>query len=222
MSSETKGGWKKVEGGKKGKGGGDEDEKSQGRESGHKDDEKGRKTVLFILNRNGYDEDGLREVISLVLDVKFSIPDVKVLWVSIFGKPPDRPHALITLDNEDAARELCDVAKIHFDTDEVSLLFEISQAQGTPASGDSMDPLAIFVTGIPTTGTEVSVRERLSAFFGSVATPSKVILPKSWREKQQAILQFSCVQDAQMVMRCCAFCEFEGKKMKCSYAFKRE
>ena len=181
-----------------------------------------KRTAIFILNRNGYDESGLREIIPVLLEAQFSIEDVEVLWVSIFGKPPDRPQAIITLSSEIAAEELCNAGKITFSTNDGDLIFEMSKAVATKQAEDDEDPLLVFVKGIPTNGPADQIKSKLHTHFSQVATPTSITLPKTWKEKKIALMSFKDKSDAQMIIRCCAQSKLEGKTMFCSYAKYRE
>lgn len=178
------------------------------------------KVLLFILNRNGLEETDLRLVISKIADTQFGAPDVKVLWLSVFGKLPDRPHALITLNDDEIAKEMINqTISIRFM--EIDCTFEISEAFGTDAK-DGEDPHTIFLSNIPVKDDEEKIRSELSDFFASVARPSRIIFPRNWIETRTVLLNFDSIDCAKMVMKVGFISFFKDKLMRCSYAKKRE
>jgi hypothetical protein len=179
------------------------------------------KVLLFILNRNGLGEDDIRSAVSIIADTQFGAPGVEVLWVSILGKLPDRPHALITLSDDDVAKEIAGQT-IALRYAEQDCTFEISEAFGTDAKEENdEDPHTIFVSNIPVNCEQEELAVELSDFFAAVAKPTKVIFPRNWIESRTVLLTFDNVECAKMVMKVGIICTFKEKLMKCSYARKR-
>jgi hypothetical protein len=178
------------------------------------------RTVIFLLNRNGLAADELRETIDKMLEDKYAAPDAKVYWLSIFGKLPERPHAFLTLTDEEVASELIADEKIKFTLDEKEFMFEVSQAFGLPAK-EFEDQNCIFVCGVPSTKSQQATETELKQFFGGVATPDTIIFPREWEEKGNIILRFEDIECAQMVARTSLFCTFNDTLLKCSYARKQ-
>lgn len=175
------------------------------------------RVVLFILNRNGLDEQGLRAAIALILDTKFAASDVEILWLSIFGKQPEQPHVLLTLSDDEVAREM--IGQLPFTMEDTDYHFEVMEASGSdPSEGE--DPLAIFVSGVPVNLKQEQLRAELTEFFSRVAPVKSVIFGKEWQRKKSVILLFENNTCARMVARACVFCTFRGQTMRCSYARK--
>ena len=182
----------------------------------------GPRVLLFILNRNGLEEDDIRNVISIIADTQFGAPDIEVLWVSILGKLPDRPHALITLSDDDVAREIAGQT-LTLRYGDKDCILEISEAFGTDAKEENNDdPHTIFVTNVPIKMTEADLSGELSDFFAAVARPTKVIFPRNWIETRSVLITFDNIEAAKMVMKTAFICTFKDKLMRCSYARKRE
>jgi hypothetical protein len=179
------------------------------------------RTVIFLLNRNGLSANELRETIDKMLEDKYEAPNAKVYWLSIFGKLPERPHAFLTLTDEEVASELIADEKIKFSCDDKDFLFEVSQAFGLPAKLEYEDPNCIFVCGVPSTKSQQATEAGLKQFFGGVATPDTIIFPREWEEKGNIILRFEDIECAQMVARTSLFCTFDDTLLKCSYARKQ-
>jgi hypothetical protein len=178
------------------------------------------KTVIFLLNRNGLEEDKLRSVFEAMLVDKYVAENVKTYWVSIFGQLPERPHAFITLTDDNIAEEILNDDKIAFDHGGKSYLFEISKAIPQEA-GPMEDENCIFVQGVPVTGNPDILETQLKEFFGGIATPNEIIFPQRWAQTGQVILRFDDVPCAQMLARTALYCFFQGKLLKCCYARKR-
>ena len=189
-------------------------------ESSEINDTKNAKLLLFILNRNGLEENDMRKVLSLIADTKYGAPDVQVLWLSILGKLPDRPHVLCTLSDNEVAREMAGQT-IHITYQTKDCVFEISEAYGVdPDEEKDQDPHTLFVSNIPVNLDEGTLRTQLIEYFSAVATPDKVILPRSWQETRTVLLYFENSDCAKIVLKAAMLCSFNGKMMKCSYARK--
>jgi hypothetical protein len=178
------------------------------------------KFLLFILNRNGLEENDMRVVLSLLADTKYGASDVEVLWMSIFGKLPDRPHVLCTLSDDDVAREMANQT-LHITYQGKDCVFEISEAFGVDPNEDKdEDPHTLFVSNVPVNLSEEVLKKQLLEYFSNLATPTKVIFPKSWQETRTVLLNFDNDECAKIVLKAAALCQFNGKLMKCSYARK--
>lgn len=178
------------------------------------------KLVIFLLNRNGLEEDKLRTVFEAMLKDKYAAEDVQVYWVSIFGQLPERPHAFITLTNDEITEEVLADEKVSFDMGGKNYLFEVSRAIGSEA-GPMEDEHCIFVQGIPVDENPDALETKLMDFFGGVAVPNEVIFPQRWVQTGQVILRYEDIPCAQMVARTALYCFFQGKLLKCCYARKR-
>lgn len=179
------------------------------------------KLLLFILNRNGLEENDLRRVLSIIADTQYGVPDVQVLWLSILGKLPDRPHVLFTLSDDSVAQEMAgQTVNITYNNKECS--FEISEAFGTDAKeDDNEDPCTLFVSNVPVKIEEEILRNQLMEYFGAVATPDKIIFPRNWQETRTILINFANPECAKIILKACRICMFGGKLMGCSYAKKR-
>lgn len=183
-------------------------------------DTKKPKFLLFILNRNGLEENELREVLCLIADTKYGAPDVEVLWLSILGKAPDRPHVLCTLSDDEVAREISGQT-IHITYKGKDCVFEISEAFGVEHDEEkNEDPHTLYVSNVPVNTTEEVLRNQLIEYFSAIATPDKVIFPRSWQETRMVLLYFENVECAKIALKGAMLCSFNGKFMKCSYARK--
>ena len=179
------------------------------------------RTVIFLLNRNGLESDSLRSTFEKMLADKYAAPDAKVCWLSIFGKLPERPHAFLTITDEEVTSEIISDEKIKFSCDEQEFTFECQQGFGLPAK-EFEDPNCIFVSGVPATKTQQTLETELKHFFGGVATPDAIIFPREWEEKRIVILRYEDIDCAALVARTSLFCYFGDNLLKCSYARKRE
>lgn len=179
------------------------------------------KTLLFILNRNGLEENALRKVLAMIADTQYGASDVEVLWISILGKLPDRPHVLFTLSDDSVAQEMVgQTVNINYSGQECS--FEISEAFGTDAKEEeNEDPCTLFVSNVPVKTDEETLRNQLQNYFSAVATPDKVIFPRNWQETRTILINFANPDCAKMVLKAGTICMFDGKMMRCSYAKKR-
>jgi hypothetical protein len=178
------------------------------------------KFLLFMLNRNGLEENELRDVMTMIADTQFGAQDVSPMWISILGKLPDRPHALMTLSDDEVAREMAGQT-INFRFGEKNCVFEISEAFGTEAS-DEEDPNMIFLSNVPVNLPQEQLEQELLEFFGAVARPTKIIFPRNWLETRTLLLNFDNVDSAKMIAKAGFICTFKDKLMRCSYARKRE
>lgn len=176
----------------------------------------GPRVLLYVLNRNGLEEDELRATILSILDTKFAVNDVSVLWVSIFGKRPDRPHAFFTLSDDEIAREMAGQI-INITLDEHEYNFEISEASGTDPK-DGEDPLALYVQSVPTNVEKDELEVALKEFFGRIAPVKTIIFPKEWTRNADVIMLFEQADSAKMVLRGALYADFMGTTMKLSYA----
>lgn len=178
------------------------------------------KTVIFLLNRNGLEEEKLRVVFEAMLVDKYVAEDVRTYWVSIFGQLPERPHAFITLTDDSIAEEMLKDEKISFDHGGKNYTFEMSKAIPMEA-GQMEDENCIFVQGVPVDQNPDALEEDLKEFFGGIAVPNEIIFPQRWAQTGQVILRYEDVPCAQMVARTALYCLFRGKLLKCCYARKR-
>ena len=175
------------------------------------------RTILFILNRNGLDVDQLRSKFTDILRIKYASDDVKVLWISIFGKMPEQPHAFITLSDETIAKEILDDGTIEIELDNQTYNFEISEAVGMEAKEDE-DALCIFVAGVPAEQGEEKLRAKLIDYFAAISPVAEVIFTRDWVNNKSVILKLPSEACAQMIARCTRFCTFEGHLLSCRYA----
>lgn len=178
------------------------------------------RTVIFLLNRNGLEEDKLRLVFEAMLADKYVAENVKTYWVSIFGQLPERPHAFITLTDDSIAEEVLNDDKISFDHGGKNYLFEVSKAIPQEA-GPMEDENCIFVQGVPVTGNPDALDRQLKDFFGGIAVPNEIIFPQRWAQTGQVILRYDDIPCAQMIARTALYCFFQEKLLKCCYARKR-
>lgn len=176
--------------------------------------------LLFILNRNSLEEKDLRKVLPIIADTQYGASDIEVLWLSILGKLPDRPHVLFTLNDDNVARELAGQTVV-ITYNGVECSFEISEAFGTDAKEDEDDPNTLFVSNVPVKIEEEILKNQLLDYFGAVARPDKIIFPRNWLETRTILVNFSNPDCAKMVLKAGTICMFDGKLMKCSYAKKR-
>lgn len=178
------------------------------------------KIVIFLLNRNGLEENKLRVVFEAMIEDRYVTENVRVYWLSVFGQLPERPHAFLTLTDDDISEELLNDEKIEFDYRGVNYIFEVSKAIGTEAK-QMEDENCIFVQGLPVTDNPDVLEAKLMDFFGGIATPNEIIFPHRWTQTGQVILRYEDIACAQMVARTALFCIFENKLLKCCYARKR-
>jgi len=175
--------------------------------------------VLFLLNRNGLDDVDLISVFETMLETQYDAKGVYVRWLSIFGKMPERPHALITLSDDDVSRRLLEEDVITFDLNDKDYRFELSQASGMEAGHDD-DAYSIFINNVPNVNPN-GIDRRLRTFFDDIATVEDVIFPREWIKSRTVILRFSTPEAAGLVARCAKFCIFEGETMSCRFARKQ-
>ena len=178
------------------------------------------KKVLFVLNRNGLDEEEFRDIIDVILDTKYAIQNVKIEWFSILGAKPEQPHILMTLSDEEASEQLCEDGDIDITCEDGDYHFEITEAVGKEAK-DFQDPFAIHVRGIPVDKTQEKLNEDLMNFFGKVARPKFIIFGKNWKERKEVILKFDDKDTASMIAKVALNCQFEGHDLICKFANKQ-
>ncbi len=180
------------------------------------------RTVIFLLNRNGLDEKGLHVKFSRILQHKYAADDVETLWISIFGKMPEKPHAFITLTDEGVCEELLDDETIKVTDPETDQLydFEVSRAFGLEAKEEE-DPLCLFVTGIPVNRDEETLKGQLKEFFERIAPVDIVIFTKDWKNTKSVIIKFPNADCTAMAARTTRFCYFGHTLLQCRYARKQ-
>lgn len=172
------------------------------------------RVVLFILNRNDLDEIQIQRALTLVLDTQFGVEEIDFLWLSIFGKLPERPHVLLILSDDGVANEL--IGNLNFKFGERQICFEISKATGVDVP-EECDPTMVFVKGVPVDGNEDDLGPRLQEFFSRIAPVERIIFPPNWQQKSAVVLVFKNNDCAGMVVRVASFCNFEGYVLRCSY-----
>tara|TARA_R110001599_G_scaffold2762_1_gene15040 strand:- start:27231 stop:28127 length:897 start_codon:yes stop_codon:yes gene_type:complete len=184
------------------------------------EDENIPKTVLFILNRNGLDEDKLRSVLEVIIESEYAADDVFVEWVSIFGAFPERPHAFVTLSDNSIAEEMIETEICEVSINDTDYKFEFSQAEGI-LPNNFEDPISVFITGIDTTIDPDIIEKDLYEICDQIAPAQEIIFPRNWIELGNVIITFPNPQCASIFARVAKVLILHDKFCKISYARRR-
>lgn len=179
-----------------------------------------KKTVIFIINRNGLDEEELCKVIEKLLDDEYAAPDAQVEWVSTFGAYPERPHAFITISNDELAEEMISNETGSITFGEKTYNFEFQAVLGlTPSQYE--DPLCVFISGVDTEIDEEEIEEELLFITRKLVEPKEIVFPRNWKETGNIIMTFYDADSASTFARVAKLFLFFEKMVKVSYARKR-
>lgn len=178
------------------------------------------KVAIFVLNRNGLEEDKLRTVLQVLISSEYAAEDVYVEWVSIFGALPERPHAFVTLSDDSIAEELIESEVCEFSMNDTSYKFEFSRTEGCPPN-QFEDPNTVFITGIDVDIDPDVIEKELLEICYQIAEPKEIIFPRNWVETGNVIVSFYNEDCASMFVRLAKLFFLNEKMVKTTYARKR-
>lgn len=173
---------------------------------------------LFILNRNGKSDDELWDIFEAILERDYpEEEDLHVNWVSTFGKQPERPHAFVIITDPQVMNDYKNSGEAFIEIDDEELYFDINHVDPLiPEKG--FEKKKLYVTGLPTEFEEVTLKENLTDFLNPIADVKEVILPKSWKQRRHAFVDFHDEVSASYVARVAKVADFHGSRIHIGFA----
>lgn len=172
---------------------------------------------VFILNRNGKNEDELKIIFEELARAEFADTDfgdeIEVKWLKRFGKA-DQVHAFMVFNKDIVAEWLLSASPVSYD----EMNFEILDVKGSESKADE-DPCKLYYKGVPGTEEEKpTVEQQLKDFFFPIAEVKTVTFTKNWASRGEVFLEFFDAESASYVHRLASVCEFNNAFIKGTYA----
>ena len=181
---------------------------------------------IFILNRSGLTKEELSTAFQEFLDKDINADDVEeefritVSWVSLFGKYPDQPHALVIITNSDAAADIISEGYVNLNFKNEPLVIEIDRCDpSTPKQNN--EPTKVHISNVPTHLGDKLTKE-ISDFLYPIADVKNVIIPKNFKKKKEIFVELFDKESAGYVVRVAMITQFRGNLIRCTFAKKRQ
>ena len=194
-------------------------------------------TPVFVLNRCGMNKDQLIKAFNHLIakmveeDRKnYSYSDdtqseydedmPRVEWVSIYGKRPEQPHAIIITGNDYINQDIVEMGEVTLMKGDVEVEVEIRDCPPLEPESDEYETTKVCVTGLPKNIDRQQLDDEIYDLIAPIADTKRVIIPKSYERNGRIFLEMYDADSAGLVVRVAKFVQFRGTYIKCDFAKK--